>query len=94
MDTGIFIIHIKTEDFYQDIANDVKKFFDTSNYREDEKRPLPIGNNRKVIDLFKNELGGKIMIEFVALRPKIYSYLMDDDSQRKKAKGTNKCVIK
>ena len=42
----------------------------------------------------KDELGGKIMIEFVALRPKTYSYFMDDDSEAKKAKETKKCVIK
>ena len=42
----------------------------------------------------KEELGRKIMMEFVALRPKIYSYLMDDDSEHKKTKGTKKCVIR
>ena len=42
----------------------------------------------------KDELGGKIMIEFVALRPKTYSYLTDDCEEDKKAKGTKKCVIK
>ena len=42
----------------------------------------------------KHELGGKIMTEFVALRPKTCSYLMHDDSEVKKAKGTKKCVIK
>ena len=42
----------------------------------------------------KDELGGKIMTEFLALRPKTYSYLMDDDSEAKKAKGTKKCVLK
>ena len=42
----------------------------------------------------KEELGGKIMMEFVALRPKIYSYLMDDDSEHKKTKGTKKCVVR
>ena len=41
----------------------------------------------------KGELGGKIMTEFVALRPKTYSYLIDDDSAAKKAKGTKTCVI-
>ena len=86
MNTDSFIIHIKTEDFYEDIANDVEKWFDTSNYDENDKRPLPIGKNKKVIGLFKDELGGKIMIEFDALRPKTYSYLMDDDSEHKKAK--------
>ena len=42
----------------------------------------------------KDELGGKIMTEFAALRPKTCSYLMDDVSNDKKAKGTKKCVIK
>ena len=92
MDTDSFIRHIKTEDFYKDIANGVEKIFDTSNY--EVNRPLPTGKNKKVIGLMKDELGGKIMAEFVALRPKTYSYLMDDGGNDKKAKGTKKCVIK
>ena len=83
---------IKTEDFYEDIANDVEKRFDTSNY--EFNRPLPIGKNKNVIGLVKDELGGKIMTEFVALKPKTYSYLTDDYEEDKKAKGTKKCVIK
>ena len=67
MDTDYFIVQIKTEDFYKDIADNVEKCFDTSNYNEDDKRPLPRGMNKKVIGLFKDELEGKIMIEFVAL---------------------------
>ena len=55
---------------------------------------MPKGKNKKVIGLMKDELGGKIMIEFVALRPKSYSYLMDDGGSDKKAKGTKKCAIK
>ena len=50
--------------------------------------------NKKVIGLFKDELGGKIMKEFCALRAKTYTYLMDDDNEKKKAKGIKKCVIK
>ena len=92
-DTDSFIIHIITEDFYKDIANDVEKWIDTSNYNENDKRPLPIGKNKKVIGLFKDELGGKIMKEFCGLRAKTYAYLMDD-SENEKAKGTKKCVIK
>ena len=92
MDTGSFIINIKTEDFYKDIANDVGKRFDTSNYERD--RPLPTGKNKKVIGLMRDELGGRIITEFVALRPKTYSYLTDDFKEDKKAKGTKKCVIK
>ena len=92
MDTDSFIMHIKTEDFYKDIANDVEKRFDTSNY--EVNRPLSTEKNKKVIGLMKDELGGKIMAEFVALRPKTYSYLTDDCKEDKKAKGTKKCVIK
>ena len=92
MDTDSFIMHIKTEDFYKDIANDVEKRFDTSNY--EVNRPLPARKNKKVIGLMKDELGGKIMTEFVALRPKTYSYLTDHCEEDKKAKGTKKCVIK
>ena len=50
--------------------------------------------NKKVIGLMKNELGGKIMIELVAVRPKTYSYLINDCSKHERAKGTKKCVIK
>ena len=88
------LCYIKTEDFYRDIANDVKKWFDTSNHDEDDKRPLPIGKNKKVIGLFKDELRGSIIKEFVGLRAKTYAHLMDNDTEHKKAKGTKKCVIK
>ena len=93
MDTDSFITHIKTEDFYKDIADDVKKWFYTSNYSEDNKRPLPRGMKTKVLGLWKDELGGKIMIEFFDLRPKTYSDLTDNDNNVKKAKGTQKYVI-
>ena len=53
-----------------------------------------MGMNKKVIGLFKDELGGKIMKGVYALRVKIYTYLMDDDSEKKKAKGVKKCIIK
>ena len=65
MDTDSFIIYIKSEEFYKEIANDVEKWFDTSNYDENDKRPLPIGKNKKVIGLFKDELGAEIMKELV-----------------------------
>ena len=48
-DTDSFIIHMMTEDFYKDISDDVKIWFDTSNYDENDKRPFPIGMNKKVI---------------------------------------------
>ena len=83
MDTDSFIIYAKTEEFYEDISNDVEKRFDTSNYGVN--RPLLMGKNRKVIALMKDELGGKTMTEFVALRPKAYSYLMGNGNSDKKA---------
>ena len=92
MDTDSFVMNIKTNDFYKDISSDVEKRFDTSNY--ECNRPLPTGKSKKVIGLMKHELGGKIITEFVALRPKTYSYLTDDGKEDKKAKETKKCVIK
>ena len=77
-DTGSFIVLIKTENVYEDIANDAEKRFDTSNY--EFNRPLPTGKNKKVTGLMKDVLGGKIMTEFVALRPNTYSDLMDDSN--------------
>ena len=91
-DADSFIMHIKTEDFLEDIADDVEKRFDTSNY--EANGPLPTGEHKKVIGLMKDELGGRIMTELGALRPKTYAYVMDDDSEVKRAKGTKKCVIK
>ena len=66
MDTDSFIIYIKTDDFYKDIADDVENWFDTFNYSENDKRPLPTDINKKVIGLFKDKLGGKIMKEHIA----------------------------
>ena len=77
MDTDSFVMNIKKEDFYKDVANDVEKRFDTSNYEVD--RPLPTGKNKRDIGLMKDELGEKIITEFVTLRPKTYLYLTDDD---------------
>ena len=51
----------KPKIFSEDVADDVEKWFDNSNYDEDDKRLLPIGKNKKAIGPFKDELGGKIM---------------------------------
>ena len=88
MDTDSFVINIFTEDFFEDINNDVERWFDISNYDKNDKRPFPMGMNKKVIGVFKYELGGKIMKEICALRAKTYTYLMDDDSEKEKSKGT------
>ena len=94
MDTDSLVCDIKTEDFYENIANDVEARFDTSGYSKTDFRPLPIGLNKKVIELMKDELGGKIMTEFVALRPNLYSYKKLDGSEDKKCKGIKKCIVK
>ena len=83
MYTGSFIVHVTTNDIYNDIAEDVKTRFDTSNFEVD--RPLPKG----LIGLMEDELGGKITIYFVVLRAKTYSYLNNNNKEDKKAKGTN-----
>ena len=93
MDTDSFIIYIKTEDFYEDSSNDDEKWFDTSINNEEDKRPLLKGKNQKVIGLFEDELGGRIMEEFLALRAKTYTYLMDNVvnvKKRKEQKSSNK----
>ena len=92
MDTDSFVYEIKTEDFYRDIAEDVETRFDTSNYSD--QRPLPAGKNKKVIGMMKDELGGKIMTELVALRAKMYAYRkLDAKAEDKRCKGTKKCVV-
>ena len=92
MDTDSFIYRIKTEDFYADISEDLLARFDFSGYISD--RPLPIGLNKKVIRLMKDELGKAIMTEFIALRPKLYSYKVLDGAESKKCKGIKKCIVK
>ena len=93
-DTDSFVMYIKTEDFYKDIDGDVERWFDTSNYDEKDERSILIGKNKKVIGRFKDELGGKIMTKFCALRAKAYAYKLDDDTEMRKAKGTKKCIVK
>ena len=101
-DTDGLMLHIITEDFYEDISVDIERWFDTSNYDENDKRPLSIGKNKKVPGLFKDVLGRKIIKELCALRPEPYAYLIDGYNDyyeknkiiNKKAKGTKKCVIK
>ena len=93
-DIDSFVIYIKTEDFFEDISNGIEKWFHTSNQDKNDKRPLLLGKNKKVTALFKDELGGKIIIEVVAIRLKTYAYLTDDGSEHKKAKGTKKMYNK
>ena len=82
MDTDSFLVYIKIEGIYADIAKDVEAIFNTTNYELD--RPLPKGKNKTGFDLMKDELGGKVMN---ALTAKIYSYLTDINDRGKKIKG-------
>ena len=91
MDIDFLIYNIETGDFYKDLTNDVKERFDTSGYLPN--RPLPIGLNKKVIGLMKDELGVEIMEEFVTLRPEMYSY-RTSSKESKKCKGIKKCVVR
>ena len=81
MDTDSLIYDIQTDDFYKDVANDVESKFDNSGYVPD--RPLPMGKNKKVIGLMKDELGGGIMSEFVTLRPKMFAYKVGSSESKK-----------
>ena len=91
MNTDSPIYNIQTEDFYADIADDMLERFNTSGYVDG--RPLPTGKNKKVIGYMKDELGGKIMTEFVALRLKSYAYKFNS-KEEKKCKGMKKCIVK
>ena len=92
MDTGSFIVHVKTDDIYKDIAEAIEARFDNSSFQID--RPLPKRTNTKLIGLMKDELGGQIMKEFVGLRASTYSYLKEKNNEDKKDKGTKNSVIK
>ena len=76
IDRQIYYTCIKTDDIYKDIVEVVETRFDTSNYELDS--PLPKGKNKILMGLMKDELGGKIIVEFVGLTPKTYSYLINE----------------
>ena len=93
-DTDSFLYEIKTEDFYKDIAGDVKDRFDTSEYPENHPSGIPTGINKKVLGMFKDEVAGKNIKEFVGLRAKLYSFIIEDGEENKKCKGVKKQVVK
>ena len=91
-DTRSLIVHVKRDDIYKDIAEDVETRSDTSNF--DSDRPLATGKNKNVFGRMKDEIGGEIMKKFVGLRAKTYIYLKDNNEEDKKAKDTKMYVIK
>lgn len=92
-DTDSLCYVIETEDFYEDIRNDVPIWFDTSDYPEDHIANLPI-MNKKELGVMKDESRGKQMTEFVGLRPKLYASRVDNGKDEKKCKGVKKPVVK
>ena len=93
-DTDSLAYDIETEDFYKDITPDVEERFDTSNFPDKHKSGIKTDKNKKVINMFKDEAGGKQISEFVGLRAKLYSYRMDEGEEEKKCKGMKKVVVK
>ena len=93
-DTDSLMYEIRTEDFYEDIKGDVKDRFDTSDYPSNHPSGIPTGCNKKVLGMFKDEAGGKIIDEFVGLRAKLYSYKTLEGEESKKCKGVKRLVVK
>ncbi|XP_041985987.1 uncharacterized protein LOC121738160 [Aricia agestis] len=90
-DTDSFVYHIRTHDFYDDIKKHFLPYFDTSNFCNTNQYDLPI-QNKKVPGLFKDEMAGKIISEFVGLRSKLYC-IKTINSTIKKAKGIKKNIV-
>ena len=93
-DTDSFLYEITTEDFYKDISGDVRDRFDTSDYPENHPSKIPTGMNKKVLGMFKDEVAGKNIKEFVGLRSKLYSFIMEEGKENKRCKGVKKNVVK
>ena len=93
-DTDSLMYEIQTDDFYTDISEDIRTKFDTSDYPPDHKSGILTGVNKKVIGMFKDEVAGKQITHFVGLRPKLYSFKVEDSSTSKKCKGIKKNVVK
>ena len=85
-DTDSLMYEIETSDFYKDISSDVKDKFDTSNYPPNHPSGITSGMNKKVLGMFKDEAGGKIIEEFIGFRTKLYSYKMLEGHERKNVK--------
>ena len=92
-DTDSLFYEIQTEDFYKDISGDVKDRFDTSDYPENHPSVIPTGINKKVLGMMKDEAAGKNIKEYVGLRSKLYSFIMEEGKENKKCKGVKRQVV-
>ena len=93
-DTDSLLYQVHTDDFYKDISYDIKSKFDTSDYPPGHPSGIPTGVNKKVIGMFKDEVAGKQISCFVGLRPKLYSFRIEEDKEVRKCKGIKKNVVK
>ena len=93
-DTDSLLYQIHTDDFYKDISYDIETKFDTSDYPPNHPSGILTGVNKKVIGMFKDEVAGRQITHFVGLRPKLYSFKVEDGSLTKKCKGIKKNVVK
>ena len=89
-DTDSLRYELKTDDVYEDFSSN-KEMFNFSNYST--KSTYHDDSNKLVIGKMKDETAGVVIEEFVGLKPKMYSYLVDDNSEHKKAKGVNRNVV-
>lgn len=93
-DTDSLAYEVQTDDFFKDISGDVAAKFDTSNFPKNHPSGIEAGHNMKVVGMFKDEAGGKIIEEFVGLRAKLYSYKILSGVEEKKCKGVKKPSVK
>ena len=93
-DTDSLMYQIYTDDFYKDISHDIETKFDTSDYPPDHPSGILTGVNKKVIGMFKDEVAGKQITCFVGLRPKLYSFKIEESKEVRKCKGIKKNVVK
>ena len=89
-DTDSSLYEIKTEDVYEDFRND-KEMFNFSNYSTKSK--CYHNSNKLVVGKMKDETAGVVIKKIVGLKPKMYSYLVDDNNEYKKAKGENRNIV-
>ena len=93
-DTDSLMYQIYTDDFYKDISHDIETKFDTSDYPPDHPSGILTGVNKKVIGMFKDEVAGKQITYFVGLRPKLYSFKIEESKEVRKCKGIKKNVVR
>ena len=94
-DTDSLMYQIQSDDFYEDISEDIEDKFDTSDYPTDHKSGILTGVNKKVIGMFNDEVAGQQITHFVGLRPKLYSFKIENNREDvRKCKGIKKNVVK